>query len=400
MDSVKNLLLSLLPTLTATPPHIELLPAVLRSFDDPPECQQEDFYDHIASAVTARSQEIRSSLEVPRPRPAQGGRRISKDYLRELRQSDCLWRFRFTADELIELASVLRLPPVIITRSRYRTTRLEALALTCARLAHSGDLFDLVKDYDRSESAISEIFNHTVRAIDDTWAHLLDFDSNRLLSPQQLASYAASIRDAGAPTSTVWGFIDCTIRRIARPSRFQRAAYNGYKKYHALKYQAVLIPNGLFAHLFGPWEGRRTDPFLLSESGLLDRCAKHAVRLDADDGTPVEHRYFQLFGDPAYGVSPLLISPYSGPGQRSKREQIFNHRMSSVRIEVEHGFGIVLSTWPFLYTFWKHRVYMSPLGRYYRTAVLLTNARSCFHPNQVALHFNCRPPELDEYFHL
>ncbi len=306
----------------------------------------------------------------------------------------------FSADELVELSGVLRLAPVIVTRSRYRTTALEALALTCARLAHPGDLFDLVKEYDRSESALSEIINDTLCALDDTWAHLLTFDHNHLLCPQKLSEYAAAIRRAGAPMSTIWGFIDCTIRRISRPTWGQRAAYNGYKKHHALKYQAVMIPSGMLAHLFGPWEGRNTDPFLLEESGLLDDCAKYAVHVDADDGTPVEHRYFQLYGDPAYGLSPFLISPYSGPGQRSATEQTFNTQMSSVRMEVEHGFGVVLNTWPFLRAFWKHRVYLSPVGRYYRVAVLLTNARNCLHPNQVSLHFNCPPPELAEYFHL
>lgn len=308
--------------------------------------------------------------------------------------------FRFTAEELIELAGVLRIPRVFRTRSGHIVDRVEALALTCARLATPGDIYDLVRDFDRSAAAISEIFNHTVRAIDDTWAHLLDFDNNSLLTPQKLSSYASAIHAAGAPLATVWGFLDCTIRRICRPSKHQRVVYNGYKKHHALKYQAVMIPNGIFAHLFGPWEGRRTDPFLLSESGLLDKCAKYAVQVEADDGTPLEHRYFQLYGDPAYGINPFLISPYSGPGVRSRREHEFNTRMSSVRIEVEHGFGVVLNTWQFLYTFWKHRVYQSPVGRYYRVAVLLTNARNCFHPNQVALHFGCRPPELDEYFHL
>ncbi|KAI0709834.1 hypothetical protein C8Q76DRAFT_599557, partial [Earliella scabrosa] len=179
------------------------------------------------------------SLETPRP--AQGGHRITEEYLRGLKRSDCLWRFRFSADELVQLATVLQLPPVFVTNNRYHVTALEALALTCAQLARPGDLFDLVQDYDWSESALSEIINYTLCAIDDTWAHLLDFDHNHLLAPQKLSTYAAAVRRAGAPLSSVWGFIDCTIRRIARPTWFQRVAYNGYKKHHALKYQAVMV---------------------------------------------------------------------------------------------------------------------------------------------------------------
>lgn len=306
---------------------------------------------------------------------------------------------RFTARELINLAGVLKLPAVIHTRNRYRTSSLEALCLTCARLARTYDLFDLTTKYARSESAISEIVNYTVCAIDIAWARLLDFDHTHLLSPTNLASYAAAVHAAGAPLSAVWGFLDCTLRRIARPVRYQQAAYSGYKKNHSLKYQAVAIPNGMIAHLFGPYEGRHADPFLLAESGLLVKCAEHAIQVGSTADSPVEERYYQLFGDPAYGLSAQLLSPFSGPGERSELEQEWNSQMAHVRIKVEHAFGGVVNNWPFLNMFWKHRVYSSPVGRYYRVAVLLTNALNCFRPNQVALAFDCPPPLLHEYFH-
>jgi nuclease HARBI1 len=90
--------------------------------------------------------------------------------------------------------------------------------------------------YNRSQSAISEIVNWVVTWVDESWSHLLGFDHEHLLSPQNLAKYAAAIHRAGAPLDSIWGFIDCTIRRIARPSKHQRAAYNGHKKFHALKF--------------------------------------------------------------------------------------------------------------------------------------------------------------------
>ncbi|KAI0348726.1 hypothetical protein OH77DRAFT_1432640, partial [Trametes cingulata] len=147
---------------------------------------------------------------------------------------------------------------------------------------------DLVTRYSRSSSAISEIVNYTVCAIDITWARLLNFDHTHLLSPANLATYAAAIHAAGAPVSSIWAFIDCTLRHIARPSRYQQVAYSGYKKAHALKYQAVAIPNGIIAHLFGPFEGRHADTFLLAESGLLDKCARYAVQEGSTADSPIE----------------------------------------------------------------------------------------------------------------
>jgi hypothetical protein len=211
--------------------------------------------------------------------------------------------------------------------------------------------------------------NELVSFLNDRWSHLLNYDTQGVFSPHKLQSYATAIRDAGAPIDSVIGFIDCTIRRICRPSDFQRQCYNGHKHFHALKYQAVVLPNGLFGHLFGAVEGRHNDNWLLAESGLLGLLEEHA----RDENNQV----YQIFGDPAYGVSPVMLSPFASPlNHRTEVEQRWNSEMARFRIEVEHSFAIVLNLWPFLNSFWKHHIYASPLGLYYRAGVLLTNAHN------------------------
>ncbi|KAJ7213417.1 hypothetical protein GGX14DRAFT_338614, partial [Mycena pura] len=115
----------------------------------------------------------------------------------------------------------------------------------------------------------------------------------------------------------------------------------------------------------------------LSESGLLDQLAEFALPPNINDNTPLDRRTFYIFGDPAYGVGPHMQSPFAGAGQRTDEEQAWNASMSAVRIEVEHGFGIVVNLWPFLNAGWKLRIWSSPVGRYYRTGVLLTNCVNC-----------------------
>jgi hypothetical protein len=134
-------------------------------------------------------------------------------------------------------------------------------------------------------------------------------------------------------------------------------------------------------------------------SGNLNFCYMHATRPGTDENTPPSERYYQLFSDPAYGVSPILISPFSGSGDRTEAEQEFNELMSAVRIEVEHGFGGVTSLWPFMNAWWKHQIWGSPIGHYYCVAVLLTNAHNCYRPNQTAEYLQVMPPVLEEYFH-
>lgn len=297
------------------------------------------------------------------------------------------------------MVAALELPDIIRTRNGYVFDAVEALGLTLARFRSAADEFHLIQRFNRSQSAISEIVNWVVQFVDQRWSHLLEFDKDFLLSPENLEDYAAAVHHAGAPLNGVWGFIDCTIRAICRPSRWQRVAYSGHKKFHALKYQAIMLPNGLFGHLFGPWESRRADLVLLDESNILETCQEHAVRAGTDEHTPDQQRYLQIFGDPAYGNTRQIISPFAGPGERTAEEKEWNERMASVRIEVEHGFGIVANTFPFLNAGWKMRVYSSPVGRYYRAAVLFTNAITCLHYNQVSEYFGCKPPHIFDYFH-
>ncbi|KAF9029430.1 hypothetical protein BDZ89DRAFT_1099976 [Hymenopellis radicata] len=336
-----------------------------------------------------------------RARPAQAGSRITVEWLESLPRMECLYRFRLFSEEIIDLAAALRIPDPFITASRSRFTQVEVLGLLLARLRSSGDMYELTIQYDRPQSAISEAINELVCFLDDYWKALLSCDPrNHVLSPQRLAQYAKSIHEAGAPLPTIWSFIDCTVRSMCRPTYYQQQAYNGYKGEHALKFQAVKLPNGLIGLLHGPHEGRRNDNHLLADSGILDWCYAHAHRPGTSDATPLHQRYFQIFGDPAYGVSPILMSPFAGAGERTQEEKLWNEAMAKVQIEVEHGFADITRLWPFLNTWWKQKVFHSPVGRYYRIGVLLFNAVNCLRPSQTAQCFNCPPPSLEEYFTL
>lgn len=286
--------------------------------------------------------------------------------------------FRFTADEISDLASVLCIPNPVITRTCTHFDPIEALGLLLARYRTPAEIFFLSVLYNHSQSSISELVNELSEFLDEQWKHLLEAgDHNTVISRARLAEYAHAISSAGSPLSTVWGFTDCTIRFICHPSWWQRQAFNGYKSQHAIKFQAIKLPNGLIGILFGPVEGRHNDNHLLAESKLIEWCYENAFRPGADGNTSIGTRYFHLFGDPAYGISPVLMSPFSGLGERTEEAKEWNEATSAVRIEVKHGFAEVTCSWPFLNAWWIHRVYSSPVGRYYRVGVLLANALNC-----------------------
>ena len=93
----------------------------------------------------------------------------------------------------------------------------------------------------------------TNRVVDFAAHHRRVADWNlAVLNPPAQQTYADCIRQHGAPLNNCVGFIDRTVRPIARPGTNQRILYNGHKRMHSLKFQAVAISNGLIAHLYGP----------------------------------------------------------------------------------------------------------------------------------------------------
>jgi hypothetical protein len=91
----------------------------------------------------------------------------------------------------------------------------------------------------------------------NTHNHLLSDLSRDWLSYEHLCNYAEAVSDRNAPLENCWGFIDGTVRPICRPQQNQKLVFNGHKRVYGLKFQSIVIPNGLISHLYGPIEGRR-----------------------------------------------------------------------------------------------------------------------------------------------
>ena len=101
---------------------------------------------------------------------------------------------------------------------------------------------------------ISMATNHVIDFI--YWynphGHRISRWNNVLLNPPALEMYAQLVHDKGAALQNCFGFIDGTVRPIARPDQHQRVMYNGHKRVHAIKFQSLVLPNGLIANLYGP----------------------------------------------------------------------------------------------------------------------------------------------------
>jgi len=156
---------------------------------------------------------------------------------------------------------------------------------------------------------------------------------------QRLPLFVSALQRHGCPLKS-WAFIDGTARQICRPSEGQEVAYSGHKRYHALKYQALITPDGMFADMYGPVEGRINNQGLLTASKLLDTLGT----LEAEGGGP-----FVIYGDRGYAMQPRLICPHSEPC-RNRNEKEFNLRMSKLRVCIEWSFNHILTLFSFLIT--------------------------------------------------
>ena len=179
------------------------------------------------------------------------------------------------------------------------------------------------------------------------------------------------------------------MRPICRPKRNQRVVYNGHKRVHALKYQSVVAPNGLIAHLYGPVEGRRHDSGMLAMSGLLPQLEQHSFSSDG--------QVLCIYGDLAYPHRLHLQCPF--PAARlTQEQQAFNESMSSARVSVEWVFGDIINYYKFMDFKKNFKIGLSSVGKTYSVCALLRNARTCLYGCSTARYFMLEPPSLVNYF--
>ncbi|KIJ51635.1 hypothetical protein M422DRAFT_243936 [Sphaerobolus stellatus SS14] len=304
---------------------------------------------------------------------------------------DTVWKeqFRFTRAKVEKLVVALDLPDVIsCPKMRVKEDNITALCMLLRRLSYPSRLADISMQLGWQKTRFSQITQVTAMYLWARWKHLLRFDPRRL-TREKLASFGRVLQAKGAPFDCVVGLIDGTLQKNARPVRNQRLVYNGWKRIHCLKYHAVISPDGLVIHVYGPVDGRRHDETVLKESGLADILKKHFW---TTDGSPLF-----LYGDPAYTVGPHMLSPYKGPVITPAQQQ-FNTTMSRIREPIEWIFKEVTQQFSFIDFAHSQKILLTPCALYYLVALLLCNAHTILHYPEISQYFACPPPTLEEYF--
>jgi hypothetical protein len=301
---------------------------------------------------------------------------------------ECETELRFEKKDLASLKQSLRIPEELVCQQGTVCTGMEGLCILLKRLAYPCRYTDMAHRFGRSPPELCLIFNLVLDIVHETHHHRLESWDQPFLTPDQLYTYAQAVHQCGAPLQNCFGFVDGTVRPIARPKYHQRIMYNGHKRVHAIKFQSIVLPNGIIGNLSGPYEGKRHDSTLLHESGVLPNLRRIAF---------YNNEPLCLYGDPAYPLGVHLQGPFKEP-QLTPEMQEHNRAMSDLRVAVEWMFGNITKYFSFVDFKRQMKINLSAIGKTYVICALLENAHTCLYGNIVSTYFGLPPPSLHEYF--
>ena len=105
----------------------------------------------------------------------------------------------------------------------------------------------MISRFGRPVPELCMITSEVMDNIFNNHGHRISQWNDVVLSPHLLQEYGDVMS-----LENCCGFIDRTVRPIARPDQQQRIVYNGHKRVHSLKFQSVILSNWLIVIVFGP----------------------------------------------------------------------------------------------------------------------------------------------------
>ena len=167
-------------------------------------------------------------------------------------EADCKAKLRLEKHHVGRLVDALQITALFKCDQGTIYEGLEGLCILLKRFAFPSRFSDMTPIFGRPVPELCTINNTVIDWVYNHHRHrIMDWNPN-VLSPIQLENYAEAVFNKGAALRNCFGFVDGTVRPISRPDENQRVVYNGHKRVHGLKFQSVVIPNGLIAHLYGP----------------------------------------------------------------------------------------------------------------------------------------------------
>lgn len=315
-----------------------------------------------------------------------------------------LFRFRSPQDIRL-LIQLLEIPAHVCTRKRYRFSGEEVVLISLIRLAYPLRWRDVMAYFPgRERWQLQSAFYWFLEYMIRNWGYLVS--NNRLFwlpylgkSAEAIRKKLASLPNAASrqyhPSATVdggfsiFGFIDNTIVAMCRPGGgggdgeqaprvprdIQQAWWTGWKKLHGIKWQTVVLANGMDFDIYGPVSTRHPDSYTLRMSRIEEKLA------NLQSG---EQFKFKIYGDSAYQNSDYIVSG-GGIG------------MSSVRETIEWSYKDLKTYWKICDYRHVLKLRQQPVAKIVFVCLLLKNMHACMYGNENADYFIEITPSIELY---
>ncbi len=154
-----------------------------------------------------------------------------------------------------------------------------------------------------------------------------------------------------------------------------------------MKFKLIVTPDGLALHVDGAHEGRRHDQTIWRRSKLDEKLEQILIHEDVQ---------YRIYGDNAYTRQQWIEISHTVLNltgiQRNDNED-----RSASRVTVHWFFKESKRYWPQCDFKRSLRVLEAPVGTLIKAAMLLTNMRNCFYPDQISQYFGVHPPTIENY---
>jgi hypothetical protein len=156
--------------------------------------------------------------------------------------------------------------------------------------------------------------------------------------------------------------------------RIQEAFYTGWKKLFGIKWQTVILPNGMYFHVYGGPSARHNDLFTLRDSDINAKIALLQLGLAIQ---------YKMYGDAIYPHLSHLFSMHDGPNL-TERQKAENKSMKSVRQPVEWSYAEIGNMFPFTTYTKKQQLRKKLVPETYFTALFLRECFVCLNGNNTS----------------
>lgn len=317
-------------------------------------------------------------------------------------------RFRFqSVEQMRRILLSFNLPTGIVKVKTYSFTSEEILLISLTRLSYPLRWSDMYERFaGRKRWELSTAFYWFIAFMIGNWSYLLLNNLNYwkdflLQSAESIRLKLANLAFEGwrqiHPSAfqpfgfDICAFIDNTMFAFCRPGgctcdgesaprvpkEVQEAWWTGWKKLHGMKWQTLILSNGMDLHVWGPLSVRQNDLTTLARSEIEEKVRE----LQADVPPGLKKK---VYGDSAYFNSDVLCI---GEGRG----------MSSVRESIEHSYKDVKAQWKICDWEIAMKLRGQPVAHIMFVCLMLRNIYVTLNGSQVSEYFNLNPPTLEEW---